>query len=268
MEPGSQPLSRWAGRIWFVLFFVFSLGFFSWLFSPADRGLGSIALVTGLAVIGAWGASYRMLPWIRDVWWIRSCERWRARRKCRREGDQVVYDPHGYDPPPWDDQRSFDERYPSLDRKVVRSSVESGRVDDADPRAPGFGDNNVIFTRERAEAALERIRKKLRMEAAPRPSAPDDCREAQRQPSPFEQRLMLALGLKSVQQLDKILAQPTSHQAELHSEPPDEEFELMDRAHEEMDRIYQEEQAKQRTEREGGKPDDLLGGSEPKPPSR
>jgi hypothetical protein len=71
MEPGSQPLSRWAGRIWFVLFFAFSLGFFSWLFSPADRGLAAIALVVGMAAAGAWSASYRELSWIRDVWWIR-----------------------------------------------------------------------------------------------------------------------------------------------------------------------------------------------------
>jgi len=41
---------------------------------------------------------------------------------------------------------------------------------------------------------------------------------------------MLAMGLKDVAQLDELLAQPISQWAAEHSEPPDEEYELQERA--------------------------------------
>jgi hypothetical protein len=47
-----------------------------------------------------------------------------------------------------------------------------------------------------------------------------------RKPSSFEERMMRAMGLKDVAQLDELLAQPISHVAADHSEPPDEEYEL------------------------------------------
>ena len=52
----------------------------------------------------------------------------------------------------------------------------------------------------------------------------------------FEGRLMLAMGLKDVRQLDALLAAPTSQDAERHREPPDEVYELAERMYEEADR--------------------------------
>jgi hypothetical protein len=54
--------------------------------------------------------------------------------------------------------------------------------------------------------------------------------------SDFEKKLMLAMGLRDVQQLDELLAAPISQWAADHSEPPDEEYELADRMYEEADR--------------------------------
>jgi hypothetical protein len=53
---------------------------------------------------------------------------------------------------------------------------------------------------------------------------------------------MRAMGLEDVAQLDELLAAPISQDAALHSEPPDEEYELQERAEEylEMQRIAQE----------------------------
>jgi hypothetical protein len=48
--------------------------------------------------------------------------------------------------------------------------------------------------------------------------------------SSLEEKLMLAMGLKDVAQLDELLAQPISQWAAEHSEPPDEEYELQERA--------------------------------------
>jgi hypothetical protein len=48
--------------------------------------------------------------------------------------------------------------------------------------------------------------------------------------SSFEEKLMLAMGLKDVAQLDELFAQPISQWAASHSEPPDEEYELQERA--------------------------------------
>jgi len=42
----------------------------------------------------------------------------------------------------------------------------------------------------------------------------------------FERKLMLAMGLTSVEQLDELLAAPISQWAADHSEPPDEEYDL------------------------------------------
>jgi hypothetical protein len=52
----------------------------------------------------------------------------------------------------------------------------------------------------------------------------------------FERKLMRALGLENVDQLDELLAAPISPWAADHSEPPDEEYALADRMYEEADR--------------------------------
>jgi hypothetical protein len=52
----------------------------------------------------------------------------------------------------------------------------------------------------------------------------------------FERKLMLAMGLTSVDQLDELLGAPISPWAADHSEPPDEEYALADRMYEEADR--------------------------------
>lgn len=54
--------------------------------------------------------------------------------------------------------------------------------------------------------------------------------------SSFEERLMLAMGLTDVRQLDELLAAPISQWAADHSEPPDEEYDLADKMYEEADR--------------------------------
>jgi hypothetical protein len=51
----------------------------------------------------------------------------------------------------------------------------------------------------------------------------------------FERKLMRALGLEDVQQLDELLAAPIS-QWPADSESPDEEYALADRMYEEADR--------------------------------
>jgi hypothetical protein len=52
----------------------------------------------------------------------------------------------------------------------------------------------------------------------------------------FERKLILAIGLTSVEQLDKLLAAPISQWAADHSESADEEYALADRMYEEADR--------------------------------
>jgi hypothetical protein len=52
----------------------------------------------------------------------------------------------------------------------------------------------------------------------------------------FERKLILAMGLTSVDQLDELLAAPISQWAADHSEPPDEAYDLADRMYEEVDR--------------------------------
>lgn len=52
----------------------------------------------------------------------------------------------------------------------------------------------------------------------------------------FEESLMRAMGLRSLEELDELLARPISEYATSHSEPPDEEYALADRMHEEADR--------------------------------
>jgi hypothetical protein len=54
--------------------------------------------------------------------------------------------------------------------------------------------------------------------------------------SSFEEKLMRAMGLEDVAQLDELLAAPISQWAASHSEPPDEEYELADRMYAEDDR--------------------------------
>jgi hypothetical protein len=48
--------------------------------------------------------------------------------------------------------------------------------------------------------------------------------------SDLEKKLMLAMGLTSVSELDELLAGPVNQWAEDHSEPPDDEYEIYDRA--------------------------------------
>jgi hypothetical protein len=52
----------------------------------------------------------------------------------------------------------------------------------------------------------------------------------------FERRLMLAMGLEEVRQLDQILNEPVSQGAEIHRESPDEVYVLAERMYEEVDR--------------------------------
>jgi hypothetical protein len=54
----------------------------------------------------------------------------------------------------------------------------------------------------------------------------------------FEKKLILAMGLTSVEQLDDLLAAPISQWAADHSESPDEEYALADRMYEEADRQW------------------------------
>jgi hypothetical protein len=54
----------------------------------------------------------------------------------------------------------------------------------------------------------------------------------------FEKKLMRAMGLQDVRQLDELLAAPISEWAADHSEPPDEEYALADRMYEEADRQW------------------------------
>jgi hypothetical protein len=56
--------------------------------------------------------------------------------------------------------------------------------------------------------------------------------------SSSDARLMHAMGLKNVQQLDELLAAPISQWAADHSEDPDEEFALADRMYQKADRQW------------------------------
>jgi hypothetical protein len=58
----------------------------------------------------------------------------------------------------------------------------------------------------------------------------------------FERKLILAMGLTSVEQLDELLAAPISQWAADHSEPPDEEYALADRMYQEADRQWEARQ--------------------------
>jgi hypothetical protein len=60
--------------------------------------------------------------------------------------------------------------------------------------------------------------------------------------SSFEEKLMFAMGLEDVAQLNELLAAPTSQDAADHSAPPDEEYELADRMCEEDDRQREAQQ--------------------------
>ena len=60
--------------------------------------------------------------------------------------------------------------------------------------------------------------------------------------SSFERKLMLAMGLTNVEQLDELLAAPISQWAADHSEPPAEEYALADRMYEEADRQWRAQQ--------------------------
>jgi hypothetical protein len=54
----------------------------------------------------------------------------------------------------------------------------------------------------------------------------------------FERKLMLAMRLDTVEELEELLVQPVSQWAADHSAPPDEEFELTDRLEAEADRHW------------------------------
>ena len=62
--------------------------------------------------------------------------------------------------------------------------------------------------------------------------------DSKTEPTSFEKKLILAMGLTSVDQLDELLAAPISQWAADHSEPPDEEYALADRMYEEADRQW------------------------------
>jgi hypothetical protein len=64
-----------------------------------------------------------------------------------------------------------------------------------------------------------------------------NCNEPE-QPTTFGRRLMLAMNLKDVRELDELLSAPNSQDAADHSEPPDEEYDLADRMYEEADRQW------------------------------
>jgi len=72
---------------------------------------------------------------------------------------------------------------------------------------------------------------------------PDErCAEMRIRPdelSDLEKKLMRAMGLKDVSELDELLAAPTSEWAADHSELPDEEFDRADRINEEADRHWE-----------------------------
>lgn len=55
-------------------------------------------------------------------------------------------------------------------------------------------------------------------------------------PTAYEESLMRAMNLDTVEQLDELLARPISKEAALQSGSPDEEYELADRMYEEEDR--------------------------------
>jgi hypothetical protein len=56
--------------------------------------------------------------------------------------------------------------------------------------------------------------------------------------SNFEERLMRGLGLNNVRQLDKLLAAPISQDVADHSGPPDEAYELQEKAEEYLDLLH------------------------------
>jgi hypothetical protein len=60
----------------------------------------------------------------------------------------------------------------------------------------------------------------------------------------FEERLMLAMHLETVEELDELLSGPISEDAGLHSEPPDEEYDLADQMYEAQDLFAEMREAK------------------------
>ena len=58
------------------------------------------------------------------------------------------------------------------------------------------------------------------------------------QPSTFERRLMLAMNLEDVRELDELLSAPISQDAADHSAPLDEEYDLADLMYAESDRQW------------------------------
>lgn len=54
--------------------------------------------------------------------------------------------------------------------------------------------------------------------------------------STFERRLMLAMGLKDVRELDELLAAPISQEAADHAGSPDEQYELQEKLEAYMER--------------------------------
>jgi hypothetical protein len=54
--------------------------------------------------------------------------------------------------------------------------------------------------------------------------------------------MMRGLHLKSVRQLDALMRGPVSQYAASHSEPPDEQYELLEKAYQEQDRQLEAQQ--------------------------
>lgn len=55
----------------------------------------------------------------------------------------------------------------------------------------------------------------------------------------LEEKLMRAMGLNSVEELDELMARPTSEDAALHRSPPDEVYDLAEQMNEHADRLWE-----------------------------
>jgi hypothetical protein len=114
-------------------------------------------------------------------------------------------------------------------------------VDEVEPDSPRFGENDVIFTKERKEAARARILRKLSTKVGQR--APAGNAGPEREPTSLEKRLILALGLQNVHELDELLAKPPDPTVELENGPPDETYGLLEREYAEQDRALEKERS-------------------------
>jgi hypothetical protein len=61
--------------------------------------------------------------------------------------------------------------------------------------------------------------------------------------STFERRIMLAMGLKDVRELEELLATPINPEAARTNEPPDDQYELLEKLEEVQELQQQAQQA-------------------------